>query len=126
MSDTPTAAPAPSHTLRSFGAIIATLEDGDLEVDLRVAIREIVQGLNDEALDRGGKPTATLTLKLTFRHDGGAIDINAETDVKRPKKKRARTVFYTTEDNDLTRQNPRQSDMFPRRVADTREVRTVG
>lgn len=119
-------APANPLTLRSFGALVATCEDGDLDADLRQAIRDIVQSLNDEARDRGGKPTAKLTLTLVFRHDGGAIDIQAETDVKRPKKKRMRSVFWSTPDNDLTRQNPRQGEMFPRRVDDAREVRTIG
>jgi hypothetical protein len=96
---------------RTFPMLLATLEEGVLSGDLSDAVKEIVAALSDSARDVGGKPSATLTLTLGFKLDGGLIEVRAEHKVKLPKgAPRSRSMFWATPNNNLTGRNPRQRD----------------
>lgn len=104
---------------RNFAQLIAEIEDGVLHQDLSRAVQDIVAGLIDHRMDLGGKPKATLTLKLEIRLDGGTMDITPEVKVNMPKTPRSKSVFYATPENNLTRTNPRQREMFLKDVSST-------
>lgn len=108
MSDTPT---------RTFAQFLAEAEDGELHADLSNQLRDIVAELTDAAANNGGKAAGLLTLKLGFACDGGVIEVKADYTVKLPKQRRAKSVFWATPENNLTRRNPRQAELPLRDVS---------
>lgn len=57
----------------------------------------------------------------------GSVEIEADIKVKAPKFKREKTHFWLTPGNNLSDQNPKQTQMFPRRVGGEQpEPRAVG
>lgn len=101
------------------------LEDGELDHDLSLELEQLVEAMNEEAANSGGGAKGTITLSLAFKMKDGVIDIVPDTSVKRPKKARARTVFWSDAQNNLTRQNPRQQELPLRTVPLGTEVRQV-
>jgi hypothetical protein len=100
---------ASSH--RSFATLISDLEDGELHADLSRAVQNIVGELQNIAGARGGKPKATLTLKLDITLDSGMVVIAADVAEKLPRPVRGKSFLYATPENNLTRRNPRQPDL---------------
>lgn len=97
--------------VRSFGQFLAEAENGQLHTDLSTALQDLVAALSDAAANTGGKPRGKLTLTLDFRIDGGVVEVNAEHKITRPKQVRARSIFWATPENHLTRLNPRQREL---------------
>lgn len=107
----------------SFSTLVATLEDGQLHADLTKLVKEIVADMNNAVLEHGGSQSAALALALSFKLEGGVIEVKAETKVKMPKENRQRTILYSTADNQLTRKNPKQTELSFRDVTKTPEMR---
>jgi hypothetical protein len=108
----------------NFNTMIAAQEDGKLHADLTSEVREIVQTLKLLAEASGGTYSAALSLNLSFKLDGGAIEVKAETKKTMPKARRSRTIYWATDDNSLTRKNPAQIDM-PFRDVNAPKVRDL-
>lgn len=117
---------------RTFGILIAGLEDGQLNQDLTQAVSDIVARLHDTERDQGGSPSGTLTLKLAMKLDGGVIEIKGSFTAAMPKEVRPKSVYWATPNNNLTRRNPKQRE-FPfagprplaREVSGAGEIRKV-
>jgi hypothetical protein len=123
-----TTEPSPMNDIhRSFSTLVSDLEDGHLHADLSREVQDIVGELNNAFANVGGKPKASLTLKLDFTlEDGGIITIAADTKKVLPRTVRARTFMYATPENNLTRRNPRQPELPLHDVNSEREpARTV-
>lgn len=112
------------HTFQQF---VAAVEDGELHRDLSDQLVEIVAALENHVRDVGGKPVATLDIKLSFKLDDGLIEVRADYKAKMPKTSRAKSIFWATPENHLSRRNPRQQELPLRSVEDGRgtQVRTV-
>jgi len=95
----------------SFSQFVANLDEGSLHHDLSEALTEIVAKLNDARQGGTNKPKAGMTIKLAFQLDGQTIDVIGDFDVKTPKIKRERSVFWTTSKNRLSRNNPKQQNL---------------
>lgn len=103
--------------LRTFAAFIAAIEDGGLHADLTGQLKALVGEICAEAADGSGNAAGALELKLNLALRDGVFEVRGESTVRRPKRKRARSVFWATPENFLTRLNPRQQDLFPRAVS---------
>lgn len=101
-----------SSPIRTFGGFLGEAEDGQLQADLTKALSELVATISNEAADRGGKPKGKLTLSIALQLDHGAFDVVCDIKVAAPKCVRARSIFFATPDNNLTREHPRQQ-MLP-------------
>lgn len=114
------------ESLSTFSQLLGALNDGELHQDMSEDMREMVAKLHDHAREHGGKPSATMTLTVEMKLDGGLIMVKAEAKTKLPKSERARSVFWATPENNLSRRNPRQPDLPGIRdvTSDTR-VRSV-
>lgn len=86
--------------IRSFGALIQNLEDGQLLNDLG----QLLNDLGDKLLELNGKlakqsaivgkAKGELTLNIKLAADqGGAVQVDAEITMKEPKSPRARSVL---------------------------------
>lgn len=100
-----------SGEIKAFSNFIAMLNDGDLHHDLTSAIENVIAALNDARQNGTSKPKASMTIKLAFCLDGQTVDVSGDFDVKTPKVKRERSVFWTTAANRLSRNNPQQQNL---------------
>jgi len=114
-----------SQEALSFSTFIASQEDGQLHDDLTNAVQEIIAQLNNAVMEHGGVHTAGIALTLAFKIDGGVIEVKADMKTKLPKENRPRTIYWSTPDNQLTRKNPKQSEL-PFRDVNAGEVRDIG
>lgn len=110
--------------IRNFCEALTAMEDGQLVEDLAEKLNELIAEMNNAAIDNGGKQKGSLTLKLDFTLDGGLIETNANVKSTLPTIKRQRSVFWSTPDNYLSRNNPKQRDIFED-VNKERAVRSV-
>lgn len=115
MSQSENMAPAKDQDLRHFNTFLTRLEGGALEEELSQKLREAVQEISDACMDRGGKHSATITLKinLTMDQKDKVVEVSADVQEKMPKAPRGRGgLFFCGKDGYLTRENPRQAEMF--------------
>jgi hypothetical protein len=113
-------------TTRSFTQFLGEIEDGHLQNELTQTLQEVVGDLHNAAVNTGGKSSGTLTIKLSFKVDGGVIEVTPEVATKLPKVKRGRSIFWATPENNLTRRDPRQRDLPLRDVtASSSTLRTA-
>lgn len=110
---------------RAFSTFIGDLEEGRLHAELTSQIRDIVAELHNVLIDQGGKPKAALAIKLNFKLDSGVIEVDAETKATLPKRLRSKSIFYATPSNDLTRRNPKQTELPLRDVSRAEPARAV-
>jgi hypothetical protein len=113
---------------RTFAAFLAMVEDGRLAADLSDGLSELVGELHNAAREGNGKAKGQITIALGFKLEGGVIEVAGDCKIAKPKAPRSRSIFWATPENNLTRQNPRQGNLFPRDVtgpAAAGEVRTV-
>lgn len=106
-----TSAPDP-YVAPTFDRLIAMHENGDLNAELSDMLRETLAGLSNYVLDHGGKPEAEITVKFKFKLDGGNISAQAKIDDKQPVPPRGSSFYFLTANNQLTKRDPKQIDMF--------------
>ncbi|GBQ69752.1 hypothetical protein AA103196_2300 [Ameyamaea chiangmaiensis NBRC 103196] len=115
-----------SAIIRQFSQLVAVAEDGQLNDDLDQEVTDLVAILNDAAASRNGKAKGSITLKVDFALDGGIITISTDYAVKKPKVARARSAFWATPDNKLSRRNPKQHELPLRDVStSSNELRSL-
>lgn len=96
----------------AFAKTLADLRRGQTLVELSNELADLVQAVKET----GKKGEICLKLRLTPSAGGEAVVIEDAVTMKVPKMDRASTTFFTTEDNLLTRQDPRQMEMGLRAV----------
>jgi hypothetical protein len=99
-----------------YGEVLGRLNDSLTEA---VASVENADGRTAKA------PVAKIKLTLTLAKRSGAIEVGTDIDVKTPKITPAATIMYATPDNNLTRKDPRQTEMELRVVEATQRARIV-
>ena len=75
--------------------------------EISEAIREVVGAVSDER--KGGKVVITIAIKPLGKQDG--LDVSIECKAQPPKQTPGSAVFFATHDNDLQRQDPRQTNL---------------
>ncbi|KAA5602631.1 hypothetical protein F1188_20375 [Roseospira marina] len=101
-------APPTTTAHRTFNTFLADVEDGQIHNELTDDLRDLVATLQNVGMETGGKASGEITVKLKLKLDGRSIDVVADVATKKPKMPRRRTTFFSTEDNRLTRNDPRQ------------------
>ncbi len=112
-------------SLQRFNTLIPQLETGRLNDELTEAIQRCTSEISDACADRGVKHKASLTLTLTFTMDAKdkLVEIEAALTEKLPKAPRGRAgIYFLDAHNKLTKENPRQMQMFDE-VAERRRER---
>lgn len=121
---TPDAEPDPG-TLRTFSLFLQNLEDGELHHELTDGLDDIIAGLSNYVLDHGGKPKATIDLKIEIQLDGGELRVIPKLAMKKPTPPRRTTTMWATAKNKPTLANPKQQRMFAHGVRDDDRIRTI-
>lgn len=90
---------------RAFADVLKDIREGDLAVELAAKMQDLVAAVR--ATEKGGK--LTLTLHLAPLKQGGMLALRDEVKIVLPEPERQDTTFvFATDDNDLTRRDPRQ------------------
>ena len=98
---------------RPFHDFLREHRNGATHDDLSDALQELVAAVVSEG--RAGKMTITIAVKPMGR-ESGALDVSAETKVTAPKPAPGSSVFFASPENNLVRQDPRQTTMELREI----------
>lgn len=96
----------------NFDDFLTELDDGETAKHLTAEVQRVVQGVRRTAM------AGSLTLTLTFKADGRTVMVVPKVVTKIPTAKCNGTVFYDTEQGDLSRTDPKQlklKNVFPKK-----------
>lgn len=98
--------------MADFLEVIGEMRNGDVLIDCSAKLSEMVQAIEQT----GGKGRFTLTLDLKpGRYEmGKVLDVEIEHSIslKKPERKPGVSIFFIAPGSKLTRQDPRQTEMF--------------
>ncbi|WP_185983007.1 hypothetical protein [Aureimonas mangrovi] len=105
--------------VREPQVLLGMLEGGEFVGKLQNEMNAALTALN-EAAGPKGKAAGHVTVKFGLKVEAGMVTITPDITAKKPKEEFGSSVFWVTEDGDLSTQHPRQSDMFdgPREIRD--------
>lgn len=89
----------------AFTQMLAQHRTGLIITELTEALQQCVAAAKEHQ-----KP-ATLKLTLKFSPQGGAMVVTDDIDLKLPEKERSGSIFFPTELNTLSRENPEQRNL---------------
>lgn len=121
----PAVAASPANPLRSFSTFLANIEHGQLNHDASKVLEEAVAAIQKAYLTAGGKPVATITLKIGLRMDSGHVQVGSVIESKLPKAPRGTSIFYTTPDHTLSLTDPKQQTFPFKTVGGTDAVKSI-
>jgi hypothetical protein len=111
--------------VRTFGRLLASLEDGELESEATHKLARLTLELIKQA-ENQGKAKGELTLKLKLSADsGGTVTIDGAVDTKEPKPLRARTHLWLDKTGALLNENPKQTKLPLREVGPVKPTREI-
>lgn len=108
-------------TARPFYDFLREHRNGVTHDELADALNELVAAVNEEG--KAGTLTFTVSIKPMGKSDG--LEVSADIKVKPPKKTAGVSIFFSTPDNNLVRQDPRQQSMELREVAPSSPARSL-
>lgn len=92
----------------AFEGVLRNQRKGKFASELSEQLQELTKKV--VALGRGG--SITIKLKLTpATTDGAALMVSDQIEVKAPEPAKTNSIFYTTNDGQLVRENPAQQEM---------------
>lgn len=95
---------------KAFAVFLQELRDGRVHADLSQQLEELLAKVKETG--KGGELTFKLKVKPATR--GGDVDkvtISDQITLTLPKPERGEDFFWLTEDNDLTRNHPKQASL---------------
>ena len=112
---------------RSFSLLLQQVADGDAHAELSQSLHELTLGLAVAARATAGVVKGELMLRLRMTVDEkGVVGVGYEVKIKEPPPTRSSSVFWITKGGNLTPENPRQANLFPRDVTKQEEAKDVG
>lgn len=87
---------------RDFQDVLTDLDSGELHRQLTEELAIVV------AACRGTRKAGTLTLKISVKPEGEKMIVGGEVTTKVPKGATMATMFFASDDGQLTRDDPRQ------------------
>jgi hypothetical protein len=101
----------PKAVSNAFVKVLSDIRQGSLVTELTVAMQNCVHAAKDLQ-----KP-AKLKLTLTFTPQGNAMVVSDDAETKLPQQKSPGSVFFPTDADTLTRENPEQRELELRTVS---------
>jgi hypothetical protein len=102
---------------RTFGALLAALDEGRLHSELTETLDEVAAELYRWAVNNGGKAKGEMSLKLSFEAaSDNTIVIVGKVTHKTPPEPTGRTIVWLGSDSKLHLANPRQLKLGVREV----------
>ena len=106
---------------RPFYDFLREHRNGVTHDELADALNDLVAAVNEEG--KAGTLAFTVSIKPMGKSDG--LEVSADIKVKPPKKTAGVSIFFSTPDNNLVRQDPRQQSMELREVAPASAARAL-
>lgn len=106
--------------VRPFGAFLQEQRGGILHSELSRELAGIVQAVNEH----GKTGTLTLKIKISPSKIDGAVEVEDEVAAKPPEAPRDAALFFSDDDGNLSRRDPRQPEL-PLRAAGHDERRSA-
>lgn len=94
--------------LNSFNQFLSSVDYGNVHDQLTEKLQAVVADLTQHKIDFGGKPKGSLTLKLDFVLDDKLMEVHPDIKTKTPEAKHGKSMYFVTQDNKLSREDPRQ------------------
>lgn len=116
--------PRANTTHRSLTTVLADLE-GDFLQRANEQLGELIRQIQDVAFEVGGKTKGSMRIDLTFVLEGRQVDVRPKITVNAPEAPEMRTSFFTTENHQLTRHDPRSPELPFRDVSVKQETRSI-
>lgn len=104
-------------TQKAFAVILQDLRDGRVHAELSQQFGELVNKVQETG--KAGELTLKIKVKPATRGNVDKIMIADAVTVSMPKPERGEDVFWLTDDNDLSRNHPRQGNLELRDVTPT-------
>lgn len=92
-----------------FTAFLKQVNKGNTEVEASQALELITAKVKDTG--KAGSFNIKVSITPAGKGEVTQVFVDAEVSVKEPKKDRKHTIFFTTNNNTLVRNNPDQSEM---------------
>lgn len=103
-------------TIRDANILIGLLEQGELNQELSAELGRDLKHMGELSEDNPKVAyKGTLTLKLNIEVEGGEVHIKGDIESKMPRRPRRSSLFWVTDDGELSTEHPRQHDMFATR-----------
>lgn len=108
MKSKPTNTDGAGLTQNSLTRVLSEIRRGQALTEASESLAEVVSGVR-----QWGRPgELRITLKVRPNPDGETVDIEDDLVMKAPKRPKKSTRFFATEEGELTRENPKQPEMF--------------
>ena len=102
---------------KAFSHILQDLRDGRVHAELSQQLSELINKVQETG--KAGELTLKLKIKPATRGNVDKIMIADSVTTTLPKPERGEDVFFLTEDNELSRNHPRQASLELREVVTT-------
>jgi len=99
--------------IREASILLGALEGGELNRSLSHELSTVLRELHTMSTEDVKKTfKGEVDLKIMLTAENGAVTISSEIKSKTPKRPRARTFYWITEEGSLSTEHPQQTDMF--------------
>jgi hypothetical protein len=99
--------------IREASILLGALEGGELNRSLSTELSKVLRELHTMSTEDVKKNfKGEVDLKIILSAENGAVTISSEIKSKTPKRPRARTFYWITEEGTLSTEHPQQTDMF--------------
>lgn len=100
--------------VRPFAAFLQEQRGGVLHAEVGEALNELVAAVHD--IGKAGELRLIIRVKPAARNAAETVVVEDEVVVKLPQPDRQAAIFFVDKEFNLTRNNPFQTEMFPREV----------
>jgi len=100
------------NEIKDFSRVLYELENGQFNADCSQKLEEAIKALQERCDSDGMRQAkASINITLSLVLDSGNVTVTANVTSKTPEKPRGRTIFWTTSNNGLCRENPKQPSL---------------
>lgn len=92
-----------------FASFLKLVNKGNTEAEASLALEKITAAVKDTG--RAGSFSIKVSITPAGKGEVTQVFVDAEVSTKEPKKDRKHTIFFTTNNNTLVRNNPEQNEM---------------
>lgn len=107
---------------KPFSLFLGEHRNGVLHDELSDALQELVAAVATEG--KGGKLTITISVKPA-NAGNGALTVTDEIKLAPPKETKSGSIFFVSPENNLIREDPRQTRLDLRQVSGNEPARTI-
>lgn len=99
--------------IREASILLGALEGGELNRSISHELATVLRELHTMSTEDIKKTfKGEVDIRISLAAENGSVTISSEVKSKTPKRPRARTFYWITEDGALSTEHPQQTDMF--------------